>query len=103
MCQASITREPGTAASAASARIPEAGRSGSVSPGGIGIASVLPRDVCELGVIPTYKNFPSGAHATGQEPPLQTRRAEPPPIGIAMVALPFGTCAMSQRRSGEIV
>src|SRR6267378_1560092 len=102
MPHASRRRAPGNAFASSGPRIPEDGRLGSASPAGMGIASVLPLVVSEFGASPTYKNFPSGAHATGQQQ-LQIRREEPPPIGIAIVAPSFGngTPAITQRRSGE--
>src|SRR3954469_25875297 len=106
MWNPSITREPGSPAASLKVRIPEAGRFGNVSPGGISSATVLSALPHNAPCPTIYRNFPSGAHITLQTP-AQIGPGGLPFIGTAIEAVPLPSClgviAAIQRRSGEMV
>src|SRR5258708_38048475 len=100
-----MTRTPGRAATSTGRR-PLGGNRGKDSPGGTGIASVLPALESDSSSTTMYRNFPSGDHVTMQKP-RHILRGSPPAVGTAKEANPAappgsGRITAIQRRSAGI-
>ena len=83
--------------------MPPGGNAGKLSPGPAGIAKLRPVLVRVASSTGTKRNRPSGDHL-GSQYVAQTRRGDPPFVGIARSAAPLlssGTTAITHRRLGE--